>query len=205
MTAKDPERTRKRIILAALRVFLARGYDGASVNEIARSAKVTKGALYHHFDGKGHLFRETLRFTMGEMQKWSLEHFKRCRSSRSLLRTLFGSLGAMRDTFSRIVVGGRGRSRYTFLEILVSAARRDDAVRSEMGRIYDKTRSSIARELQHGQAAGEVRQDIDVHALAFTINAIVEGAVLLSVIDETVDLDRVGRSMFTNMWKMIST
>ncbi len=205
MTARDPERTRRRVILAALRVFLAKGYDGASVNEIARRAKVTKGALYHHFDSKGDLFREALRFIMGEMQKWSLEHFKRCRSSRSLLRTLFSSLGTMKDTFSRIVGGDRARSRYTFLEILVSAARRDGAVRSEMGKIYHKTRTSIARELQQGQATGEIRKDIDVHALAFTINALVEGAVLLSVIDETVDLDRAGRSMFTNMWKMIST
>jgi AcrR family transcriptional regulator len=203
--AKDPEGTRRRIITAALKVFLQKGYDGAAVNEIARKAGVTKGGLYHHFENKGHLFQEALRFIMSGMQEWSMEHFKTCKSSRSLLKKLLTSIGTMKDTFSGIV-GDRGaKPRYTFLEILISAARRDPDVRREMGKIYKRTRDNIAKELSRGQVKGEIGQDVDVRSLAFEINALIEGAMLLSVLDDSVDLDREGRRIFANMWKGIST
>jgi AcrR family transcriptional regulator len=201
---RNPEATRKRIIRAALKTFLNRGYDGASLNEIARNAGVTKGGLYHHFESKGHLFREALRFITGEMEKWSFARFRRYRSSRGLLRALFGSMLAMRDAFSNIVGEAAGRPLYTFLEILVSAARRDNTVREEMARIYGTTRRNIAEALRAGQAKGEIRRDIDTTTLAFEINALLEGTILLSLIDQSVDLDRAGRKLFASVWGRIS-
>ena len=58
--------------------------------------------------------------------------------------------------------------------------------------------------LRRWQAAGEIRQDIDVRTLAFEINALLEGTVLLSVLDQDVDLERTGRRLFRNLWKQIS-
>jgi AcrR family transcriptional regulator len=40
----------------AREVFLAQGFDAASMGEIARKAKVSKGTLYVYFDSKEHLF-----------------------------------------------------------------------------------------------------------------------------------------------------
>lgn len=53
----SPDRTRRRILAAALRQFARRGYAGASVQAIATSARVTKPALYYHFGSKTGLFR----------------------------------------------------------------------------------------------------------------------------------------------------
>ena len=47
---------RRQIIDGARRVFLAEGFDGASMGEIARSAGVSKGTLYVYFDSKEALF-----------------------------------------------------------------------------------------------------------------------------------------------------
>jgi AcrR family transcriptional regulator len=41
---------------SAVALFTKRGYAGTSLDEIARRARVTKGALYHHFSGKQALF-----------------------------------------------------------------------------------------------------------------------------------------------------
>lgn len=41
---------------SAVELFTERGYGGTSLDEIAKSARVTKGALYHHFGGKQALF-----------------------------------------------------------------------------------------------------------------------------------------------------
>ncbi len=47
---------RKQILDGARRVFLASGFDAASMGEIAREAKVSKGTLYVYFDSKEALF-----------------------------------------------------------------------------------------------------------------------------------------------------
>lgn len=58
---RDPDRTRRRILDAALKVFAARGFAGARVNEIARKAATNKRMLYHYFGDKEGLFRAVLR------------------------------------------------------------------------------------------------------------------------------------------------
>lgn len=47
---------REQILKGAGTVFLANGYEGASMSRIAQMAGVSKGTLYNHFDGKASLF-----------------------------------------------------------------------------------------------------------------------------------------------------
>jgi AcrR family transcriptional regulator len=47
---------RQQILDGARKVFLAQGFDGASMGEIARTAGVSKGTLYVYFDSKEQLF-----------------------------------------------------------------------------------------------------------------------------------------------------
>jgi AcrR family transcriptional regulator len=47
---------RRQILDGARRVFLAEGFDGASMGEVARAAGVSKGTLYVYFDSKEKLF-----------------------------------------------------------------------------------------------------------------------------------------------------
>ncbi|MFB9902404.1 TetR/AcrR family transcriptional regulator [Allokutzneria oryzae] len=50
------ESTRKALVDGAVVLFTERGYAGTSLDEVCRRARVTKGALYHHFSGKQGLF-----------------------------------------------------------------------------------------------------------------------------------------------------
>ena len=47
---------RRQILEGARTVFMAAGFDGASMGEIARAAGVSKGTLYVYFDSKEALF-----------------------------------------------------------------------------------------------------------------------------------------------------
>jgi AcrR family transcriptional regulator len=55
-----PERrrqlTRDALVDAAAQVFVSRGFNGASLDEIAETAGFTRGAIYKYFDGKEDLF-----------------------------------------------------------------------------------------------------------------------------------------------------
>jgi AcrR family transcriptional regulator len=51
------EATRSALLRSARSVFAARGFAGAGIEEIASRARVTTGALYHHFASKRDLFQ----------------------------------------------------------------------------------------------------------------------------------------------------
>jgi len=52
--------SRARLFAAAATEFAARGYAGASVDRIARAARVNKAMIYYHFRSKAALYREIL-------------------------------------------------------------------------------------------------------------------------------------------------
>ena len=54
------ERRRQAIIQAAIEVFLRHGYLGATTDEVAARASVSKQTLYKHFADKQHLFAEII-------------------------------------------------------------------------------------------------------------------------------------------------
>ena len=55
------EKTRAELIQAATRVFAAKGFEAASVADIAQDAGYTKGAFYSHFSSKEELFLTMLK------------------------------------------------------------------------------------------------------------------------------------------------
>jgi AcrR family transcriptional regulator len=57
LRAQHAEATRRAVLAAARSLFGRNGYAQTSVDEIADAARVTKGAVYHHFAGKEALFR----------------------------------------------------------------------------------------------------------------------------------------------------
>ncbi len=57
LRSQHAEATRRSVLAAARSAFGRKGYAQASVDEIADAARVTKGAVYHHFAGKEALFR----------------------------------------------------------------------------------------------------------------------------------------------------
>ena len=54
--AQRRESTRTALLAAGRRLFAERGYDAVAAEEIVTEAGVSRGALYHHFDGKPGLF-----------------------------------------------------------------------------------------------------------------------------------------------------
>ena len=60
------EQNRSLVLAAARRVFLARGYHGATLEQIADEAGFSKGVVYSQFDGKADLFLTLLRARISE-------------------------------------------------------------------------------------------------------------------------------------------
>ena len=55
-TKDDAEQTREEILNAATYVFGEKGFSRSTLDEIAKKANVTRGAIYWHFKNKGEIF-----------------------------------------------------------------------------------------------------------------------------------------------------
>jgi AcrR family transcriptional regulator len=56
MKQQRSEETQAKIMEASIKLFSARGYNAASVDDICQEAGISKGAFYHHFASKQALF-----------------------------------------------------------------------------------------------------------------------------------------------------
>ena len=77
---------RHQILDGARKVFRSDGFDGASMNEIARVAGVSKGTLYVYFDSKEGLFEELIRADKRLQTEQLLASFDDSKDIRSVLR-----------------------------------------------------------------------------------------------------------------------
>ncbi len=52
---KEAEERKKEIMDAAERLFMEKGFDGTSTNDILAAVGIARGTLYHHFPSKEHI------------------------------------------------------------------------------------------------------------------------------------------------------
>jgi AcrR family transcriptional regulator len=62
------EETRQRILQAALKLFQERGFDAATMRDIAKEAGLATGAAYYHFSSKDAIVMEFYRRSLAGMQ-----------------------------------------------------------------------------------------------------------------------------------------
>jgi len=94
---RNPERTRRRILQAATRLFSRRGYDGVPVDEIVAAAKVNKRMVYHYFGSKEGLYSEVLKGVFERLADFELRAFNDSETPEEMianvLRSYFRFLG----------------------------------------------------------------------------------------------------------------
>jgi AcrR family transcriptional regulator len=65
--AEHVQDTRAALLAAARDLFAERGYAGTGTEDIVARARLTRGALYHHFGDKAGLFRAVMQDVAGEL------------------------------------------------------------------------------------------------------------------------------------------
>lgn len=65
---RDKSKKREMIVQGAAEVFAKEGYDGASMDQIAQVAGVSKKTVYNHFDNKENLFKAIVAMLLDERE-----------------------------------------------------------------------------------------------------------------------------------------
>ncbi|HET9661489.1 MAG TPA: TetR/AcrR family transcriptional regulator [Thermomicrobiales bacterium] len=112
--------SRLRILRAAYPLFVERGYDAVSMQEIADAVPIHKATLYHHFQNKDDLFLAVVRMAMTQRHS-QVEGFRREGGSAADQLTKVALL-AFRDSqseFGRLMTDARLRLSEDQQQLLV--------------------------------------------------------------------------------------
>ncbi len=78
----------REICRVAARVFYNKGYDGASMQDIAEAVSLTKAGLYHHVGSKDRLLFEIMNYGMDILQETVINQVESIADPREKLRRL---------------------------------------------------------------------------------------------------------------------
>ena len=73
---RNPDRTRRRILTAAVNLFARRGLHAVSVDEIVAQARVNKRMVYHYFGSKEALFKAALVEVYSRIERVEFDAFE---------------------------------------------------------------------------------------------------------------------------------
>ena len=176
-TKEEAEETRQILLKAALTIFSQKGYAATTLEDVAKEAGVTRGAIYWHFGSKAELYAALLE-----------EYSAR---GTEIVQTAVAEGGSMVDILRRIFIR------------LLTAVESDPALRAVMEINLFKTEYSpelsdtlsmqvengrvllagISQAMEQGIAAGELRSDMEAEDLARAFIAFQNGVLHLWLID----------------------
>jgi AcrR family transcriptional regulator len=110
--AEQVERNRGLVLDAARRVFLEKGYEGATLDGIAEAAGFSKGVVYSQFAGKGDLFLALIEQRIEERAAQNLRTVGRRRGTDAMVALLRNFERDARDEagWARVLVEFRARA-----------------------------------------------------------------------------------------------
>jgi AcrR family transcriptional regulator len=173
MATRQPQVTRDRILEAAFQAVYEQGLSATSLDAVLARTGVTKGALYHHFDGK-----QALGCAL-------VDEVLAARVRKAWVAPLAGATDPV-GTLQRLV---RAQGRQPSDQVLrygcplnnlaqeISAL--DEALRGRVEAILRDWVEAVRGALRAGQSAGTVRPSVEPRRAATFIVGAIEGALSL--------------------------
>ncbi len=184
-TKADAQLTREALLDAAETVFAQRGVSRTSLQDIARAAGVTRGAVYWHFADKAELFNAMMARTTQP-----LEDALKSVDAQGGVQPLDELMQSSLDALHRIAHDPRTRRVFDVATHKVEYV--DDLLgaRTRHLTVHRSCRSHIEATFARAQVLGHVAADADPAALAVGYQALVTGLIQNWMLDDTLfDLD----------------
>ena len=199
-TKEEAEKTRARILASALSLFVKKGYERTTFTDIAARLKMTKGAVYWHFETK-----EALLVALVEEM---LEKFQR-RLGEFLPKgelTFLAVAEMMVQTAGRIVEDPKGAAFFMLMKTRIRwgadsmAETREKLLSRDMNGPYH----TFIKAVENDIAAGRVREGVNPVAIAAVAVSVWDGLVQ-SKIERFLecDLEKTLRNTYEAMWGAI--
>jgi TetR/AcrR family transcriptional regulator, repressor for uid operon len=164
--AAKADETRKRIVLAARQVFSERGYDGATFQEIAIRADLTRPAINHYFSNKRLLYSEVVDRTN---ELVVMTGIARARRETTLMSRMAAFIAVAME------VDSQNPSTAAFLATAVLESQRHPELRSAENDSVRISREFLTWAVDDAIKRGEIAPETDVSTMAETLLVVLCG------------------------------
>ena len=161
----DGDKTRERILSAALETFARHGLLGTSVRDIAQRARIRVSTLYHYFPSKEALYAEVQEHVHGRVRTLVVNALGRNQDLREVTRAV---IGVIFDFFLE---------NRAFLQIGYRSTLDGDSRTIRDKRVSDRWLGMVEGTLEPAKARGEVKTIDPVHFM-LTVDALVHWHIL---------------------------
>ena len=147
-------RTRAKVVEAARNLFAERGYDPATIRDIAKGAGMSTGAVFANFQDKAELFETVLTEDMERMAE--------------VLKRGAEVQGSTRDRLLSALSAGyhQALGQLPLVQAIIARSWFQPLAAEMRARAATKTlHLTVAEILRDGVSKGELRQDVDVPLL----------------------------------------
>jgi AcrR family transcriptional regulator len=165
------EATRQRIIAEAAPIFNQRGFDGCSMQDLMTATGLEKGGLYRHFSNKEDLAAEAFRYALAQNVKVRTEHLDEIPNSLDKLKQVVHLFVELPSA----IPGG-----CPLMNTAIDADDGNPALRDLARKGIQDWRARLVHILETGIKAGEIRRSTDPRRIANTLIATLEGALMIS-------------------------
>lgn len=147
------EATRRKILDAAARAFLQKGYEATTLQEIAEAASMQAGSLYYHFDSKEQLLEQVFDIGMRRVVEAVREAIEALPADAPFADRLSAGVAAHLEQLL-------GQGDYTSANIRIFG-QAPPGVQARQLRLREAYGEWWRALLEDGRARGEVREDAD--------------------------------------------
>ncbi len=172
-TKEEAAITREKLLHVALSVFSTKGYSATTLEDIAREADMTRGAIYWHFGGKAELYNSLLRKFSARGNTIVQEAVAEGGTLKEILRKIFVRLlSSVEDDKELRAVMEIALFKTELTQELKSGRRKQvEASRQLM--------EGITEAMRQGIAIGELRSDLEPAEMARAFMAFQNGVIYL--------------------------
>jgi AcrR family transcriptional regulator len=161
-TKEDAEKTRRRILKAALDIFSKKGYDKATFENIAKRINLSKGAVYWHFSNKPELLKQLIVYIIDEATG-------KQRIINSQPDNLIELRAGLKEWMNRVVKVPTNRKHIRMLLGLDWSRPALRGVGAQFKKLDNSLINVIAAALRVMQERGALRSGVDIMNVAHTI------------------------------------
>ena len=187
---RDPERTRTHLLETAFAEIYRGGFQGTGLDRILDRAKVTKGALYHHFASKEELgyavVEEVIRNVT--VQKWVVP----LAGSDHPLDALIGVIQATSLASADVARGCPLNNLAQEMSPL------DEGFRQRVADVFKLWFDAVTGALEEARRRGQIYSDININQSAMFIVAAYEGYMSLAKNAQDAEILRAGIRTLTH-------
>ncbi|MDO9578008.1 MAG: TetR/AcrR family transcriptional regulator [Candidatus Cloacimonadales bacterium] len=192
-----------KIIKSAIKVFLKKGYDATSMSDVVLESQSSKGGIYHHFKNKKDLFLQCIDFMFAEFEKWEIEMYSASQNVKEILQNYFGSLAYIHD-FVCELADSTEVDVDSFYLLMMEAFTKFPEIKEKHAAAHDQSMQFLINLLIEAQKKGDIKSDLDCATLGFMVEALAEGTVLYHILNERIDLAKMGQKLFETIWNGIA-